>query len=111
VLDNGVGIPAKVHELKPNLLDNECIKWATERRNTTKSTLQNAGYGLSNIVDFVKSNGGNLQILSGNGKYEIHNGKENLTNYELKEIVGTQIEFEILIENLEDAEIIETQFF
>jgi len=111
VSDMGIGIPKNVKNYFSELSDAECIMWAVGQNNTTKSTPQNAGHGLTNIVDFVKSNNGDLQILSGDGRYVLHNKKEVLTKNTIKNFIGTLVEFSIIVDNLENEEEIITQYF
>ena len=92
-------------------MDKECIKWAIGQNNTTKSTPQNAGRGLTNIVDFVKANKGFLQVLSNNGRYMLRSGKETFTKNTINNFIGTLIEFNIIVNNLENEEEITTQYF
>jgi hypothetical protein len=50
-------------DLKPE----QAIVWATEARNTTKRGSIPGGLGLKLLVEFIKLNGGRLQIVSDAG--------------------------------------------
>ena len=113
VSDMGIGIPANVKKYlsDDDYSDKECIKWAIGQNNTTKSTPQNAGRGLTNIVDFVRANKGFLQVISGDGKYVLRDEKEIFTKNTIDNFIGTLIEFNIIVDNLENEEEIITQYF
>ncbi len=71
--DHGVGIPFNVRSFlksKKNLTDHYCIAWALEKGNTTKPELETGGAGLFYLREFLKLNGGWLQIVSKNGIYQ-----------------------------------------
>ncbi|MCL2597729.1 MAG: hypothetical protein FWD66_08780 [Paludibacter sp.] len=110
VSDMGIGIPYKVRTFISDLSDIDCINWAIQPHNTTKSNDRNAGYGLSNIVDFVRGNKGYLQIISGTGRYIIRNGQKYTYENAINSYIGTLIEFEILVDNLEEKEEMTSQY-
>ncbi|OQB31738.1 MAG: hypothetical protein BWY08_00276 [Bacteroidetes bacterium ADurb.Bin174] len=104
VTDMGVGIPKRVREFNPKLTDAECIEWAVAENNTTKTSPQNSGKGLTNISDFVFANGSRLNIYSNNGCYSIINEKEYTSNNPIQNFFGTLIEFTIKVDNLHQDE-------
>lgn len=53
----------------------ECIEWATKDKNTTKTGNISGGLGLAIIFDFIKLNGGKIQIISSDGYWELRRGK------------------------------------
>jgi anti-sigma regulatory factor (Ser/Thr protein kinase) len=111
VSDMGIGIPNNVRKTQPYFSDLECLKWAVIRNHTTKSTEQNAGYGLANIVDFVKANRGRLRILSDTGSYELIKGRESVKNNSISNFMGTLIDFDIIVNNLEEEDSLDTSNF
>lgn len=46
-----------------------------EKGNTTKTGSNPGGLGLSIIFEFIKINGGKIQVISSNGFYEFSNNK------------------------------------
>lgn len=71
--DHGVGISALIHSFNKayqNFTDYECIEWATGMGNTTKPEKECGGMGLYYLSEFLKLNGGYLQIISHRGFYE-----------------------------------------
>lgn len=68
ISDFGIGIPANVRKLHPELSDGECIKLATQEGFTTRTGKNNRGAGLDVLIkNVVNNNGGNLIIHSGTG--------------------------------------------
>lgn len=115
VSDMGIGIAQNVRAyLKDsNLPDSECVKWALQEFNTTKSTTYNAGRGLANLLDFVCANESKISIYTGDVAYTRESGdngcNEVYSNSIIKPFVGTVVRFDIRIDNLpeEDTEYIE----
>ncbi len=52
----------------------DCINWAVEEGNTTRTGSTPGGLGLSLIRDFLKLNEGRIQIISSNGYWEEKKG-------------------------------------
>jgi hypothetical protein len=66
--DFGLGIPAKVRKVVPNLSDPQAIEKAVQEGFTTKSRVTNKGFGLDSLLKTaVIRNGGEVTIYSGNG--------------------------------------------
>lgn len=61
----------------------ECIHWAVQSGNTTKPETETGGLGLDLIREFLKMNGGKLQIRSGAGYWMEKKGFANFENCEL----------------------------
>ena len=71
IADAGVGIRENVREYtkRLNLSSCEAIEWAMTEGNTTKTGNQPGGLGLKLIKDFIRMNGGKIQIVSSSGYY------------------------------------------
>jgi hypothetical protein len=68
VVDLGTGIRRNIKELRGlDLPAEEAIKWATSGRNTTKRGPVPGGLGLKLLLEFIKLNGGRIQIISDGG--------------------------------------------
>lgn len=68
ISDFGVGIPANVQKVFPQLNDSQAIKQATVYGFTTQSTERNGGRGLDTLIqNIVKNNQGCVYIHSNNG--------------------------------------------
>lgn len=66
--DFGIGIPANVRKLHPEMEDHECIKLATQEGFTTRTGRNNRGAGLDILIkNLVKHNKGVLVIHSRKG--------------------------------------------
>lgn len=74
ISDYGIGIPARVRKVLPQLhTDGAAIIKATEDNFSTKSTPRNRGAGLHTIIqNTVEINGGNVTIISGYGAVEFN---------------------------------------
>ena len=71
--DHGIGIPQNVRSFQKRLekfTDHECIDWALKEGTTTKPQMETGGLGLFYLREFLKLNGGWLQIVSKNGLYQ-----------------------------------------
>lgn len=68
VADLGVGIRKNIEDnLGLDLLAEDAIEWATQGTNTTKRGRIPGGLGLKLLSEFIKLNGGRLQIVSDTG--------------------------------------------
>lgn len=76
----------------------KAIVWAVEPGNTTKSGLIPGGLGLHLIRDFLRLNGGSMQIISSNGYWEEKKGITFATTFKNR-FLGTIVNFEF---NLKD---------
>nr|DAP92054.1 MAG TPA: hypothetical protein [Caudoviricetes sp.] len=59
-----------------HITSNECIKWAIQEGNTTRST--SGGYGLPTLIEYIKAVKGELLIMSGDSLYALKGVKENI---------------------------------
>ncbi len=81
--DNGLGIPQLVRYFKSayhEYTDHDCIVWALKKGTSTKPNLNTGGLGLYYLRQFLKLNGGILQILSHTGLY--HSKMDHIENPE-----------------------------
>ncbi len=91
IVDLGITIPYNVNEyLQRKKLDQmshcDCLEWAFEKGNTTKS--DTGGLGLSLLKEFIQLNKGTIQMVSGKGVLEISD--KDPIRYELNyEFPGT----------------------
>jgi len=72
------------------------IAWAVKQGNTTKKGDIPGGLGLSLIRDFLKLNGGKIQIISGDGFWEEKQDNVTVMQYK-KEFPGTIVNLELNI--------------
>ncbi|WP_281310663.1 hypothetical protein [Flavobacterium flavigenum] len=76
IVDMGQTIKYNVNNFnKSNWSGSDCIEWATKDKNTTKTGNISGGLGLAIIFDFIKLNGGKIQIISSDGYWELRRGK------------------------------------
>ena len=74
ICDFGIGIAKSVNNFlesngKSTIKDSLAIRRSIVRGFTSKSTPQNAGFGLSNVYDFVKDSQGTMRIISNKGYF------------------------------------------
>jgi anti-sigma regulatory factor (Ser/Thr protein kinase) len=75
-LDTGSGIPAVLRpHVAGNLHDGQIITRACQERVTSRCSRANQGLGLFALSEAVKAARGTLQILSGNGRSHVRNGR------------------------------------
>jgi hypothetical protein len=101
IVDVGRTIKTNVSEfLQKSITGIDAIEWALEENNTTKPKERNipGGLGLKIICDFARLNNGKVQIVSGNGCWQITRGKENSSIMEYP-FPGTLVNLEF---NLDD---------
>lgn len=66
ISDFGLGIPAQVRTLLPDLSDTDALRKASEQGFTTKSNVRNRGAGITNITRYItQKNNGTVLISSG----------------------------------------------
>jgi signal transduction histidine kinase len=101
ISDAGVGIRENVRRYtrKPKLNSCKAIEWAMTEGNTTKTGNQPGGLGLKLIKDFIKMNGGKIQVVSRFGYYEFSANSESIQKMN-NDFPGTCINIEI---NTEDT--------
>ena len=76
VVDLGIGMRQNIKEhLKLDLPAEDAIKWATQKRNTTKCGKVPGGLGLKLLLEFIDLNGGSIQIVSDAGYWQRKNRK------------------------------------
>ena len=89
IVDLGNTIKYNVNNyLKNNLSGEDAIKWAIVQGHTTKQGPIPGGLGLSLILEFLKKNGGKIQIISADGYWE-QKGDEMIGKVFLQPFPGT----------------------
>jgi hypothetical protein len=84
ITDTGVGFQKKVNDrFNCALSPIQAIKWAIGDGNSTKKDIS-GGIGLAILKEFVIQNRGKIQIISGNGFYQLGENNE-----EFKEFAGS----------------------
>ncbi len=74
IVDKGINIKESVSNyLNVDICASDAIEWAMVKGNTTKTGDTSGGLGLALIFDFIKLNGGKIQIVSSDGFYEFKN--------------------------------------
>ncbi|OKL38344.1 hypothetical protein [Domibacillus mangrovi] len=76
-LGNTIGLNVRNKYPHIEFLDHEAIDWATHYGHTTKDITEAGGIGLHIIDEFLTSNNGIFQIISGNGFWENNEGNIN----------------------------------
>ena len=101
IADAGIGIRENVRRYmrNPKLNSCEAIKWALTEGNTTKTGNHPGGLGLKLIKDFIKMNGGKVQLVSRFGYYEFGANSKFIRKMK-NDFSGTCINIEI---NTEDT--------
>jgi hypothetical protein len=96
IADAGIGIRKKIaNELGLKMNSDKAIEWALEEGNTVRRGNVPGGLGLKLLREFVRLNGGRLQIVSDRGYWEMMNdGRETLTRMECP-FPGTVVTIEI----------------
>lgn len=98
IVDLGVSIPEHVRgKLEVDINDDDAINWATKDGNSTKIDTS-GGIGLYQLREFLKENGGKIQISSGSGYWEECENIINKTNFE-HIFKGTIVNIEVDINN------------
>jgi len=115
VADLGVGIRKNVEDnLRLDLSAEDAIDWATQGTNTTKRGRIPGGLGLKLLSEFIKLNGGRLQIVSDQGYWRLEEGGARKTS--LKGLFpGTVVNIEINTSDVKSyrlkSELSETDIF
>ena len=86
---------------KPTKTGKDCIEWAIQRGNTTRSG--SGGYGLPTLIDYIKEVHGNLFIFSGNAYYRLENGQEGFLSNSDSIFQGTSVTFKIALLDTENV--------
>ena len=99
IVDTGDGIRNTVNKhTGQNLNAIDAIKWALIDGNTTKQGVP-GGYGLTILQDFLRMNGGSLQIISNNGYY-CHDNNSQFTRIFNAEFPGTALNLQIRTDDM-----------
>lgn len=99
IVDTGDGIRNTVNKhTGQNLNAIDAIKWALIDGNTTKRGVP-GGYGLTILQDFLRMNGGSLQIISNNGYY-CHDNNSQFTRIFNAEFPGTALNLQIRTDDM-----------
>lgn len=105
IADLGIGIPERVNRFlkehnKATLSSKDAVNWAIQPKATTKSSPQNRGAGINNIIDFVTANKSKLQIYSNDVRFFANSHKKALYTNPIKHFRGTIVEVDVRIKNL-----------
>jgi anti-sigma regulatory factor (Ser/Thr protein kinase) len=106
ITDLGVGFGERVrgflHDQRPDI---ECIEWAMQPGNTTKTGDIPGGLGLKRLHDFISQNDGQLHIVSGDGCW-MFDGGQVCHHALLQPLNGTflNLSFNTLDDNLYDED-------
>lgn len=99
IVDTGDGIRNTVNKhTGQNLNAIDAIKWALIDGNTTKQGVP-GGYGLTILQDFLRMNGGSLQIIANNGYY-CHDNNSQFTRIFNAEFPGTALNLQIRTDDM-----------
>ena len=95
IVDMGVGIRHNVVTKRGlNMGAEFAIAWALQGNNTTKTGSIPGGLGLKLIRDFIKLNGGRIQIVSDSGYWETRKGTDTIHSFTAP-FPGTLVNIEI----------------
>ena len=98
IIDLGKTIPDNVRTKLPiDTSDIECIHWSTKNGNSTKIGIS-GGLGLYNLSEFLKDNGGIMQIISSSGYWEQNKNKVIKSSFSNK-FDGTIVNIQVNINN------------
>lgn len=86
---------------KPTKAGKDCIEWAIQRGNTTRSG--SGGYGLPTLIDYIKEVHGDLFIFSGNAYYRLENGQEGFLSNSDSIFQGTSVTFKVALLDTENV--------
>lgn len=100
IYDQGVGFRPRIAEyLRDNLITSgKAILWALKEGHSVDKSSRTSGLGLNETVDFMRRNGGLLEIISGNACWRMFYGEENLIDMS-EAIEGALVNFSIVIDN------------
>lgn len=77
-----------------NISDEDAIDWATKDGSSTKDRDETGGIGLFQLREFIKENGGKIQIISSKGYWEETCGEKVLHKYDYS-FDGTIVNIEV----------------
>lgn len=99
IVDMGHTIKANViKSLRKSQSGPAAIEWAVEKGNTTKSGSIPGGLGFYFIREFLRLNGGKLQIASSDGYWEENNGQHS-SRYLLGDFPGTIVNLTFIMQD------------
>jgi len=100
--DFGRGIPGCVKSFSKKykkFSDHECIEWTLKKGNTTKPGEEGGGLGLYYLCEFLKLNGGCLQIISHNEIYQSEGDQVSDSAHIKNMFKGTLFNLRIIYDN------------
>ena len=100
VYDGGVGFCGKIAEYlgRPDLTVLESIDWALKEGNSVDKEERAAGVGLNEAVDFIRRNGGLMEIVTGDVIWRIESGVVSKCPLPYA-IVGSLVNFSIKMDD------------
>lgn len=115
ICDTGIGLPNCVNnymqaQYSRKFTSEEAINWAFTNTNTTKSTPRNRGLGLNNLLDQTNYHEGEFRMITYD-KWVLNSPKIKLQMRDTKYFFGTAIEIEIKLDNLNELEFSDFEYF
>ena len=100
IYDHGVGFRSRIADYlgENSITPGEAILWALKEGHSVDKSSRTSGLGLNETVDFMRRNGGLLEIISGNACWQMLYGKEQLIDMQ-ETIEGALVNFSIVIDN------------
>ena len=100
IYDQGVGFGPRIADYlgEKSITPGEAILWALKEGHSVDKSSRTSGLGLNETVDFMRRNGGLLEIISGNACWQMFYGKEQLIDMQ-ETIEGALVNFSIVIDN------------
>ncbi|MFA7610672.1 MAG: ATP-binding protein [Sulfurimonas sp.] len=78
IVDTGIGFAKRIKkDFDIKITSSDAIKWAMVEGHTTKQNVS-GGLGLALLKEFITLNKGKIQIISGDGFYELHDNNEKI---------------------------------
>ena len=87
-----------IEYLGEEVSDEFAIDWATQDGNSTKDVDETGGIGLFQLCEFIRENGGKIQIVSAKGYWEENSDKIITHKYEYP-FDGTIVNIEVNVDN------------
>ena len=100
VYDRGVGFRPRISSFlnRPCMTAREAINWALGEGHSVDVNRRAAGIGLNETVDFMRRNGGLMEIASGDAIWCMSGGQPSMTELG-GEIVGSLVNFSIIMDS------------
>lgn len=100
VYDRGVGFRSRISKFlnKPAMTACEAIEWALEEGHSIDTYKRAAGIGLNETVDFMRRNGGLMEIISGDAIWALENCQASMRRLP-SEIVGALVNFRVVVDS------------